>query len=244
MAAGTIGWTQRITGKDGYATPTAIAVHATGASALDKFGLPTGRMDYSRSASIVSATSVRAGDSFQIKSSDAGLPKTVTIDANDTLETLAVKVRRATGFRAKVEVVSDGEFRRLKITPLNAATLEILPGKTGEEGLTALGLHIGVIRNTVVRDGVSQSADGKGPVYGLKLTADMDLSTKEGRAAATAALSSALGVIRNAYRDLETAAKPKSQRIDAVAANAANAPAYMQAQIANYQAALNRLGGG
>jgi hypothetical protein len=244
MAAATIGWTQRITGKDGYATPTAIAVHATGASALDRFGLPTGRLDYSRSPSIVSSTSVRAGDSFQIKSSDAGLPRTVTIDGNETLETLAVKVRRATGFKAKVEVVSDGDFRRLKITPLNAATLEILPGKTGDEGLAALGLHTGVIRNTVIRDGVTESADGKGPVYGLKLTADMDLSTKEGRAAATAALSSALGVIRNAYRDLETAARPKSQRVDAVAANAASAPAYMQAQIANYQAALNRLGGG
>lgn len=244
LTSGAVGWTQRITGKDGYATPTAISVDVTGASVLDKLGLPTGRIDYSRSANLVSSTSLRAGDSFQIRSSDAGLPRTVTIDANDTLDTLAVKVRRATGFRAKVEVVSDGEYRRLKITPLNAATIEILPGKTGEEGLNALGLPTGMVRNTIVRDGVTESADGKGPVYGLKLTADMDLNTKESRAAAMSALSSALGVIRNAYRDLETAARPKSKAVDAVAANAGNAPAYMQAQIANYQAALSRLGGG
>ena len=47
-------------GKDGYATPTAIAVGATGASALDKLGLPTGTIEYSRSTSIVSATSCGA----------------------------------------------------------------------------------------------------------------------------------------------------------------------------------------
>jgi hypothetical protein len=244
LTGGAVDWTQRLTGKDGFATPTSIAVDATGASSLDKLGLPTGTIDYNRSTSLVSATSIRAGDSFQISTSDAGLPKTITIAANDTLETLAAKVRRATSFKAKVEVISDGDVRRLKISPLSdSAVIEVLPGKGGDEALTALGLPAGISRKTVVKDGVTQSADGQGPVYGLKLSADMDLATKEGRAAAKALLSSALGVIRNAYRDLQTAARPKSA-VDAVAANAGNAPAYMKAQIANYQAALSRLGGG
>ncbi len=244
LDAGTVDWTERLGGKDGYATPTAIAVGASGASALDKLGLPSGTIDYTRSASIVSATTVRAGDSFQIVSSNAGTAKTVTIEAKDTLDTLAVKVRRATGYKAKVEVVSDGAVRKLKITPLNdSATIEILPGKGGDDALTALGLSPGISRRTVMEDGKSVSADGNGPVYGLKLTKDLDLSTEAGRTSAMSVLSTALGVIRTAYRELEAAAKPKT-KVDAVAANAGQAPAYLQAQVANYQAALARLGGG
>ncbi len=243
LNAGAIDWTQRVTGKDGYATPTAIAVDTTGASSLDKFGLPTGTIDYTRSASLVSATSIRAGDTFSVITSEAGRPMTVTIAANETLESLAIKVRRATAYKAKVEVVPDGEFRRLKITPLtDAAVIEILPGKGDDEALTALGLPAGIARRTVVEDGKTQSADGKGPIYGLNLAKDLDLTTVEGRAKATAALSAALGVIRTAYRDLEALAKPQGP-VNAVAANAAKAPAYMKAQVANYQAALDRLGG-
>lgn len=243
LTAGAVDWTERLGGKDGYATPTAIAVGATGASVLDKLGLPSGTIDYTRSTSIVSATSIRAGDSFQITTSSVGAPKTITIAANDTLETLATKVRRASGFKAKVEVVSEGDVRKLKITPLNdSATIEILPGKGGDDALEALGLSPGVARRTVMEDGKSVSADGKGPVYGLKLTQDLDLSTEAGRTNALKILEGALGVIRNAYRDLETAAKPPSATPAAGASGPV--PAYLTAQIANYQAALSRLTGG
>ena len=244
LTDGAVDWTERLGGKDGYATPTSIAVGATGASALDKLGLPAGTIDYTRSTSIVSATSIRAGDSFQVITSSAGAPKTVAIAANDTLDTLAIKVRRATGYKAKVEVVSEGDVRKLKITPLNDnATIEILPGKGGDDALEALGLSPGVARRTVMEDGKSVSADGKGPVYGLKLTQDLDLSTEASRTAAMKALNDALGVIRNAYRDLETAAKPKALTTPGAGASGP-VPAYLSAQIANYQAALSRLGGG
>jgi hypothetical protein len=243
LTDGAVDWTERLGGKDGYATPTSIAVGATGASALDKLGLPSGTMDYTRSTSIVSATSIRAGDSFQIISG-SGAPKTITIAANDTLDTLATKVRRATGYKAKVEVVSDGDVRKLKISPVNdSATVEILPGKGGDDALEALGLNPGVARRTVMQDGKSVSADGKGPVYGLKLTQDLDLSTETGRANALKILNDALGVIRNAYKDLETAAKPKPLVTPGAGASGP-VPAYLSAQISNYQAALSRLTGG
>jgi hypothetical protein len=241
---GAVDWTERLSGKDGYAAPTAIAVGATGASALDKLGLPSGTIDYTRSPSIVSATSIRAGDSFQIVSGGAGVAKTITIEAKDTLETLAAKVRRATSFQAKVEVVSDGTVRKLKITPLNDnSTIEILPGKGGDDGLTALGLSPGISRKTDFVDGKTVSADGKGPIYGLKLTQDLDLSTETGRANALKVLGDALGVIRTAYRDLQTAAMPKSATATAKSASGP-VPAYLTAQIANYNAALSRLSGG
>jgi hypothetical protein len=56
-------------------------------------------------------------------------------------------------------------------------------------------------------------------------------------------LNDALGVIRNAYKDLETAAKPKPPATPG-AGHSGPVPAYLTTQIANYQAALNRLTGG
>ncbi len=244
LTDGVVDWSERMGGKDGYATPTAIAVGATGASALDKLGLPSGTLDYARSTSLVSATSIRAGDSFQIITGSTGVAKTITIAANDTLDSLATKVRRASGYKAKVEIVSDGDVRKLKISPLNdSATVEILPGKGGDDALDALGLSPGVARRTVMQDGQSVSADGKGPVYGLKMTQDLDLSTAASRTNAMKVLSDALGVIRNAYRDLETAAKPKPLVTPGSAASGP-VPAYLSSQISNYQAALSRLTGG
>jgi hypothetical protein len=48
-------------------------------------------------------------------------------------------------------------------------------------------------------------------------------------------------VIRTIYKDLLAAATPKSAQ---AAAATGKAPAYLTNQIANYQAALNRLTGG
>lgn len=232
---------QRITGKDGYATATSIAVDATGASALDKLGLPKGALLYADSTKLVSATGVRAGDSFQIRTTEGGRLNTITIEANDTLDSLATKIKRAGGFKVKVEVVSDGEYRRIKISPqLKTASVEVLPGKNGD-ALEALGITQGVIRNTVIdKSGKSVSADGQGPVFGIGLDIDLSLSSKDNIAAAIAALGKSLSKVRDAYRTLETAAKPAVQSTPGAGGAV---PEYMSNQIANYQAALDRLTG-
>ena len=234
---------QRLTGKDGIATATSIAVDGSGASALDKLGLPKGTLLYADSVKVASATSARAGDTFQIRTAEGGRLATVTLEANDTLDTLAVKVRRAAGFKAKVEVVSDGDFRRLKITPATStATVEVLPGKGGVDALEALGLTPGVVRNTIIdKAGKSVSADGGGPVFGLGLPAELDVSSETAIKNSLSVLSKSLTRVRDAYRQLEAAAKP--QTTTSAAANGP-VPAYMTSQIANYQAALDRLTGG
>ncbi len=234
---------QRLTGKDGIATATSIAVDTSGASALDKLGLPKGTLLYADSQKIVSATSARAGDTFQVRTSEGGRLGTITIEANDTLETLAVRIKRIAGMKAKVEVVSDGEFRRLKISPAQTgASVEILPGKGGADALESLGLAAGVMRNTKIDDkGKSVSADGGGPVFGIGLPTDINLSTADNIKNALAVLAKSMTKIRDAYRTLETAAKPES-----TIKPGANGPvpAYLSNQISNYQAALDRLTGG
>lgn len=234
---------QRVTGKDGYASATSIAVDATGASALDKLGLPKGTLLYADSAKVAAATSARPGDSFQIRTAEGGRLATVTLEAGDTLDTLAIKVKRAAGSKAKVEVVSDGDFRRLKITPATKnSTVEVLPGKGDSDFLASLGLTPGVIRNTIVgADGKSASADGGGPVFGLGLPAELDVSSETAVKNTLAVLSKSLSKVRDAYRQLEAAAKP--QPVTPKGQSGA-VPAYLTSQISNYQAALDRLGGG
>ena len=246
VGAGAVDWSQRLTGKDGYATPTSVAVSASGASSLDALGLPGGAMDFNQSNRIVSATSARAGDTFQIRTRERGALTTVTIDANDTLETLADKIKRASGFRAKVETASNGNSRVLKISPAsNNATLEIVPGKGGTDVLRSLGLAGGVVRATKTEDGKTVSADGSGPVYGLQLPPELDLTTETGRKNANMVITRAMSQVRSAYREIaDTALGIKNDGTSGPGKTGGAVPAYLKNQVANYQAALNRLTGG
>jgi len=246
VATGAVSWSQRLTGKDGYATPTSIAVDQAGSSSLDAFGLPKGKMDFSQSERLVSATAARAGDTFQIRTRERGTLTTITIDAKDTLETLADKIKRASGFRAKVDMSSDGNVRKLKISPAYAtSTIEVLAGKGGTDVLQALGLAAGVVRNTKVESGKTVSADGGGPVFGLQLPPELDLSDEAGRKNASSVITRSMSSVRTAYREIADIA----MGIDSSAAatsgkTGGTVPTYLKNQISNYQAALNRLTGG
>lgn len=239
--SGAVDWSRRFTGKDGFAAPTSIAVDAQGASVLDRLGLPRGTLDLADSTQIVAHTALRPGDYFTVRAGD-GRPAPVTIDAKDTLDTLAVKVRRALGFQAKVDIVTVEGGRRLQITPLNARSLiEVEPGKGDKDALESLGLAAGLIRATMLVDGKTVPADGKPMVYGLGIPADLNLSDANQVKHALAELAAAMGVVRQAYKDLVAAASPKS--VTTAPAITGKVPAYLTNQIANYQAALDRLTG-
>ena len=242
VATGAVSGDQRISGKDGIATATSIAVDPNGVSALDKFGLPSGTLSYEQSQRVVSSTSARPGDQFQIRTRAGGRPATITIEAKDTLETLAATVRRVSSGNAKVEVVSDGDSRVLKISPArDNAVVEVMPGKGGKNVLDALGLTEGMVRKTEFVDGKARTVAPGGEIYGLALKTDIDLSDKDAIKRAMDVLGASLGKIRTVYRDLETAAKPKSATTPDLSGPI---PAHLSAQIANYQAGLNRLLGG
>jgi hypothetical protein len=243
VATGTIDWSRRFTGKDGQAAPTAIAVAPTGASVLDRIGLPTGTLDLSDSQKLTAVSALRAGDQFTI-STGGGVPKAVTIDNADTLDTLAQKIRRAAGFQAKVTLTTVDGVRGLRIEPLNARmTLEIGMGKTNKDALESLGISEGIIRATTINDaGKTMPADGKAMLYGLGLASDLNLSSTVQVNHVLAELAAAMGVVRTAYKDLVAAAQPKGV-VDAAAKPSGPVPAYLTNQIANYQAALDRLGG-
>ena len=244
IAAGVVTWSRRFTGKDGYAAPSAIAADATGASSLDRLGLPQGALDLKDSQQIVAATAIRAGDQFTVHGGSSRAT-TVTIAADETLTTLAQKIRRATGFQSKITFGTVDGVRKLTIAPLNPrATLEFGAGPKDRDALQFLGLPEGAVRTTQTTNGKTLPADGKGQIYGLGLPSKLNLDDPKQISHAAAEIAAAMGVIRTAYKDLVAAADPQAA-VAAATARAANGPvpAYLRAQIANYQAALARLGG-
>lgn len=242
VAAGTVDWSRRFTGKDGRAAPTAIAVDTSGASVLDRIGLPRGELDLSDSQRLTAASSLRAGDQFTIKTG-LGRNSTVTIEDKDTLDTLAQKIRRASGFQAKVTITTTDGKRSLRIEPTtDRVTLEFGSGKTDKDALEMLGIPEGIVRKTKVVDGKTVPADGKSMLYGLGLPSNLNLDDEIERKHALAEIGSAMGIVRQVYKDLVAAANPRAAQ-QAAAAASGPVPAYLNNQIANYQAALARLGG-
>jgi hypothetical protein len=230
---GAVTWSQTFQGDGRQAAPTSIAVDQSGASILDRLGLPKGTIDYSGSQSIVGNSSARPGDQFFVRAG-TGAAKAVTIEANDTLKTLAAKIGRAAGFQVKVEIVIAKGYDTLKITPQSTRTpVELEAGKNGRNALAALGLSEGLITTNPdpnKKDSVKAS-------YGLQLPSTLNLNTDGAAKQAQAQLLGALSSIRSIYRDMTTKPSTASRSSGPV-------PAYLTNQIANYQQALNRLTAG
>ncbi|MDZ4374746.1 MAG: hypothetical protein U1C74_25480, partial [Phenylobacterium sp.] len=243
VGAGTVDWSRRFTGKDGRAAPTSIAVDTVGSSVLDRLGLPKGELDLSDSSRLTAVSSLRPGDQFTLKVS--GRTQTITIDPNETLDTLAIKLRRASGFQAKVTVATADGMRSLRIEPnTDRVVLEFGAGKTDRDALAMLGIPEGVVRKTVTEDGVTRPADGRGMLYGLSLERSLSITNDLEKRHALAVVGKAMGTVRQIYKDLVQASLPPAQRAAQEAAAASGpVPAYLTNQIANYQAALARLGG-
>lgn len=243
VGAGTIDWSRRFTGRDGRAAPTAIAVDTSGASVLDRIGLPKGEMDLTDSPRLTAQSSLRAGDTFTMKVGSR--TSTITIEAAETLDTLAAKIRRASGFQAKVSISTAEGMRSLRVEPSNDRTLvEFGAGKADRDALAMLGISEGVVRKTRVVDGKTLPADGKDMLYGLGMEDGLKLGSDLDRNHTLAVVGKAMGIVRQIYKDLVAAAQPESvKRAQAAQSASGPAPAYLTNQIANYQAALARLGG-
>lgn len=237
---GAVEWKQTWTGADGQAAPTTIAVASGGASVLDKLGLPQGDIPQSDSKRLVDATALRAGDRFYV-SSPTGRSVAVTIDAKDTLQTLARKIETASGRSLKVTIKTDmdyttgmdgdtkvtaGGVQRLSIAFADGrAGATLRAGEAGRDALAGLGLTPGYIG--------PKSDDLK--TFGLDLPKSLNLRDAAAVKNAHDKLGTALVTLRAAYRAL----LPESDKPKVTG----EAPAYLQAQLANYQAALARLTG-
>ena len=240
---GQVGWSSTFSGNNGSAAPSSIAVSNTGASVLDLLGLPQGQLAVQNQPSqlLVANTSVQAGDKFYVQTG-TGAAQAVTIDADDTYETLAQKIEVASGYNATVTTMTlDGE-QQIRIAPANASSsIRIEAGPAGQDALASLGLKEGLVSSTATGaapatlNGVKVTSNIKSH-YSVTVPDSLSLATTTDVAATQTSLATAIADVQSIYADMTTA-KP------AEAATGGNGHGNPTGQVANYKLALSRLTG-
>jgi hypothetical protein len=238
-STGAVGFSSIFTGPNNEAAPHGIAVDPTGSSVLDALGLPTGTINYTPNPNLVANSGLAPGDEFTV--SAYGVSHTITIEADDTLKTLAEKIQAASNFQATAKVVTTGGVQQLQITPVNqTSTVTLGSGPNGLDALPALGLTPGILTTATTSTSKTNTLLAS---YGLNLPGNLNLSSTTNIAAAQAALSSATGTVARIYTNMTT---PPTVKKTGATNNSANGavPAYLTAEIASYQSALARLTAG
>jgi hypothetical protein len=249
VSTGQVVSSNQFTGKDGMADPTVIAASSTGASVLDRLGLPTTTLGAPASQELTSISSLRAGDQFTV-ATGSGLPVTITVGPTDTLATLAQTIQRATGNEATATVTKNASGQQtLTVAPaFSSASVIFGPGPNGQNALPLLGLPEGMLNDTITNNGVTKPADGGSKIYGLGLSGTLNLSSASQITQAQAGIDAAMGIVREAYQDMVTAETPTLPGQTAASAASSSqtgtVPAYLTSEIANLQAGLARLTGG
>jgi hypothetical protein len=233
LATGAVEYNQTWRGEGDQVTPTSLSIVSGGASVLDRLGLPQGEIMQADSKLLTVATSARVGDQFSISPAGGGRAVAVTIEAKDTLDTLAKKIMTASNRQLKATVITDSRVvppvQRLQIVAAdNKDGAVISAGAVGKDALAALGLSPGFVGKT---------GDKSAKTYGLNLPNTLNLNDPAGIKAAIDALAQAMTAVRSAYRSLG----PQTAPITNTQTGGGSSTAYQQTQAANFQAALNRL---
>ncbi|MGA9658690.1 MAG: transcriptional regulator [Asticcacaulis sp.] len=245
---GAVEYQTRYTGKDGIVNPNAIAISKDSSSVLDRLGLPMGKIETTDSNLVIAGTSARTGDQFYLVDPNTNVRKTVTIEANDTLETLAKKITRASGYKLKVEVtkVLGKQIDQLTLTPASKnSQMEIVSGPAGKDALEGLGLASGMITPDAKKtmDASSTHYLTSKKTMGLEFDPSLNLNSDANIAKALESLQQTMKNLQKAYTYLRYG-DPQDSSGNKKGKSGGSVPKYMTDQIANYQAALNRLTGG
>ena len=250
---GTVQWTQQYGGASGQSTGTAVAVDPNGASVLDALGLPSGTVNVNQSVALASQTTLRPGDTFQVKIEGAS-PRTATITINpgETFDSLVTQINGELGAAGKASVNYTGRAQDLKITANAGQTIDLISGPANSDALARLGIASGVISapatnsKSAASTSSTSSTAKTNPTYGLGLTGGLssitggalDISTKTGADLARSQLMTVLSNIQNVYQ--KSNAPPATPT--APGNNSGTASAQTTAQLASYGTALSLLG--
>jgi hypothetical protein len=238
---GTIQWTRQYGGADGTSTGQGVAFDAQGASVLDALGLPRGAINLNQTVDLTQATTLRAGDSFQLKIAGASTrTATITVDQGETLTSLAnkINIEMQNAGKASVSYGSNGET--LKIAVNSGITATLIAGPANSDALARLGLSPQTLTGTSSSSSTSASSTTT-TAYGLGLPQDTDITTSAGGGAARAQLLSVLTTIQKIYQSENTPASSTSATPSSSSSSAV--PPLLTSQLASYTLALNVLGG-
>lgn len=234
-ATGVHEWTVHVPGRGGRSEAAAIAVDPTGASALDRLGLPHGALTTDDTTLVAARSPARAGDHFFI-SVAGGHKRKITLEAGDTLRGLAFKINATLLLSGEASVARVPGGSALHVAPKAGVSVELIAGGAGQDLLAALGLAPGLVAKAE-----TGATSGR---YALDLARPFDVLSQEGAVAARDAFDAAMSQLRRAHRDLT---RPKVE-VELTAdgrprKTGGQAPAHLLAKIGAYQDALARLGG-
>jgi hypothetical protein len=171
----------------------------------------------------------------------------VIIAANDTYKTLIQKIQGASHYTVTATLVPGSNGNTLKLAPAFQNTLvNILPGPTGRNALSALGLTQGTLNTAAAKESSAAPSSTAGPPtqhdslkngYSLNLSSSLNLTSPARATAAGAALSLAISTVKTIYTNMTTAPAVGN------GSSSGAVPTYLTNEIAQYQAALQRLTG-
>ena len=253
---GTVNWTNQYGGVDGQSTGASVAVDPTGASVLNALGLPSGTISTNQSVDLASNTTLQAGDSFGLQIEGTGArTATITIGQGETLQGLVDQINSELLSNGKASITYNSTGgQALEITASAGATISLNSGPAASDALGRLGITPGVITAPAKKDSASSSTSSGASstsssdnsstaakkVYGLELDTDIDLSSRGDAGVAKISLQNVLDTIENIYQETNA---PPSTASTTIQQSTGTAPAYLTAQVANYNLALTLLGG-
>jgi hypothetical protein len=145
----------------------------------------------------------------------------------------------------EVTLTENASGTKIAVRALGDARLDLLAGPAGKDALAKLGLSPGQLRSANVlfdtgKDPV-ELARTPGGSFGLDLSDSLALTDDKTSGVVKAKIETALETVKRAYRSLyyDPAREELARRRSATGA----VPAYLTAQLGNYQDALNRLVG-
>jgi len=249
---GTVQWTQQYGGASGESTGAAVAVDPNGSSVLDALGLPSGTINVNQSVALASQTTLRTGDTFQIKVEGvAPRTATITINPGETFDSLVTQINGQLGSAGKASVNYTGDAQDLKITANAGQSIDLISGPTDSNALARLGIAAGVIsapatNNSSTTTSSTTSSTAGNPTYGLGLTGglssvtggSLNISTKTGADLARSQLLTVLSNIQSIYQKSNT--PPASPTTPGNTTGTVSAST--TAQLASYSTALSLLG--
>ena len=245
-AAGTLLWTHQYSGRAGISKAANIVIDPTGASPLDKLGLPTGGAITAIDRSVTANTSVRDGQYFYV-AVDGGAKRKIIVEAGDSMRQLAFKVERVLLLNGEADVRRGDKGDLLRIKPAENVKIELIAGDGDFDALKGLGIAPGVLFDDggflAQQEQEEETGEEASSTFSLDITAAISLATRDGAEAAAQLLSDALNEIVRAHRDLNTDPALKAI-LDRNKKASGEVPAHLQSQLANFEAALQRLSSG
>lgn len=228
-------------GSEAIVDPVKVTAAIGGTNILGALGLHRAALNGDISTSLSTQLGLAAGDSFSVQL-DGGNARKITIDDGETLISLQLKIKSALG-SSNVTILTpqnEDDQVQLKFSVGQGHTLSLIAGPGGSDALSKLGLEPTRLHSDPVRTSHDPVVTPGGS-FGLDLKTSLSLSSVSDAQSALDAIGSAISLTQSAYRSLYWD-DTKALRVNGPIAGAGTAR--QQAQLASYQAALDRLSSG